>query len=174
MGDFRAELTALVDAYDEHGGRWPQADEEALLQAVEHARAVLAAAPQIEAPGWCETDAEQYAWQAGWEARDDAMLQPSLPVATLPENAQVIEPANRTILVPVPTPIPVSERLPGPEDCVPHPRTKRGNWCWGFERCEVSLARPARWRLMHMEAVEMEASHWLPAHALPLPEFDHE
>lgn len=69
-----------------------------------------------------------------------------------------------------PQPVPVSERLPGPEVCVPHPRTKRGNWCWGFERCEVSLARPARWRLMHMETVEMEASHWLPAHALPLPE----
>ena len=69
-----------------------------------------------------------------------------------------------------PQPVSVHERLPGPEVCVPHPRTKRGNWCWGFERCEVSLARPARWRLMHMETVEMEASHWLPAHALPLPE----
>ena len=69
-----------------------------------------------------------------------------------------------------PVPVPVTERLPGPEDCTPHPRTKRGNWCWGFERCEVSLARPARWRLMHMETVEMEASHWLPAQALPLLE----
>jgi len=69
-------------------------------------------------------------------------------------------------------PVPVSERLPGSSDCVPHPRTKTGNWCWGFERCEVSLARPARWRLMHMETVEMEASHWLPAHALPVPEVE--
>ena len=92
------------------------------------------------------------------------------PVARLPEDAQVIEPANRTILVPIPAPIPVSERLPGPEDCVPHPRTKRGNWCWGFVRCEVPLTRPARWMLMCMEVVEMEATHWLPAHALPLPE----
>jgi hypothetical protein len=80
--------------------------------------------------------------------------------------ARAAELLQRQVLVPVS----VSERLPGPEVCVPHPRTKRGNWCWGFERCEVSLARPARWRLMHMEAVEMEASHWLPAHALPLPE----
>lgn len=70
---------------------------------------------------------------------------------------------------PAPQPVPISERLPRPEDCVPHPRTKLGNWCWGFEQCEVSLARPARWRLMHMETVEMEASHWLPAHAIPLP-----
>jgi hypothetical protein len=68
-----------------------------------------------------------------------------------------------------PAPVPVSEWLPGPEDCIPHPRTKLGSWCWGFERCEVSLARPARWRLMHMETVEFEASHWLPAHALPIP-----
>jgi len=96
----------------------------------------------------------------------------SVPVARLPENVQVIEPANGSILVPVPSPIPVDERLPEPENCVPHPRTKRGNWCWGFERCDVSLARPARWRLMHMEAVEMESSHWLPAHALPLPEVE--
>ena len=98
----------------------------------------------IEPPSWCD-DGQAHAWCAGWEARDEMLLQPWPPV-------------------------PVSERLPGPKDCMPHPRTKRGNWCWGFERCEVSLARPARWRLMHVEAVEMEASHWLPANALPLPE----
>ena len=68
-----------------------------------------------------------------------------------------------------PQPVPVSERLPGPGDCIPHPRTKLGKWCWGFERCEVSLARPARWRLMHLETIELEASHWCEAHALPLP-----
>jgi len=82
----------------------------------------------------------------------------------------LMEEIERRLRVPAPSPIPVDERLPGPENCVPHPRTKRGSWCWGFERCDVSLARPARWRLMHMEAVEMESSHWLPAPALPLPE----
>ena len=68
-----------------------------------------------------------------------------------------------------PVPVPVTERLPGPADCVPHPRTQLGNWCWGFETSEVSLARPARWRLMHMESIELEACHWLPATALPVP-----
>ena len=66
-------------------------------------------------------------------------------------------------------PVPVSERLPEPKNCIPHPRTQRGNWCWGFERCDVSLARPARWRLMHMETIEMEASHWISGQDLPIP-----
>lgn len=68
------------------------------------------------------------------------------------------------------TPISVSDRLPEEKDCMVHPRTKLGNWCWGFERCEVSLARPAKWRLMHMETVELEASHWLPHYALSIPQ----
>lgn len=42
MVDFRAELAALVAAYDEHGGKWPQHHEDALSEAVEHARDVLA------------------------------------------------------------------------------------------------------------------------------------
>ena len=163
MGDFRAELAALVAAYDKHESRWPQADVDALYQAVERARAVLAAAPQIEAPHWCETDAEQYAWQAGWEARDDAMLQPSLPLARLPENAQVIEPANHTILAPIPTPIPVSERLPRPEDCDAEGR------CWWGDAGDDQFV--PSWRLCE-QPDDTHFTHWLPAHALPLPEVE--
>jgi hypothetical protein len=40
--DFRAELQRLVEAYEEHGGKWPDHHEQALFQAVEDARAVLA------------------------------------------------------------------------------------------------------------------------------------
>jgi hypothetical protein len=40
--DYRAELQRLVQAYDEHGGKWPDAHEQALFQAVETARATLA------------------------------------------------------------------------------------------------------------------------------------
>jgi hypothetical protein len=40
--DYRAELQRLVQAYDEHGGKWPDAHEQALFQAVEAARATLA------------------------------------------------------------------------------------------------------------------------------------
>ena len=40
--DYRAELQRLVEAYDEHGGKWPDHHEQALFQAVEDARAALA------------------------------------------------------------------------------------------------------------------------------------
>lgn len=43
--DFRAALERLVTAYDEHGGKWPQHHEDALHDAVERARAALAAEP---------------------------------------------------------------------------------------------------------------------------------
>ena len=47
----RAALERLISAYDEHGGRWPQYDEDALHDAVERARADLAAEPLDPAGG---------------------------------------------------------------------------------------------------------------------------
>ena len=49
-----------------------------------------------------------------------------------------------------PQPVPVSERLPGPEDC-------EAGECWAWD-----VAAEA-WNRTHY-------THWLPAHALPLPE----
>ena len=46
MTDYRAELQRLVKAYDDHGGRWPDDDVQALYQAVQKARAALAAPEQ--------------------------------------------------------------------------------------------------------------------------------
>ena len=40
--DFRSELQRLVEAYEKHGGKWPDHHEQALFQAVEDARAALA------------------------------------------------------------------------------------------------------------------------------------
>ena len=48
---------------------------------------------------------------------------------------------------PTPQPVPVAERLPGPEDCDAEGR------CWWFHDEDGALC-----------------SHWLPAHALPVPE----
>jgi len=86
-----------------------------------------------------------------------------VPVARLPENAQVIEPANHTILAPIPTPIPVCERLPGPQDCDEY------GHCWWYSRwqsawivCDVAYGKRHRFH------------NWLPAHALPLPEVNHD
>lgn len=62
--DFRAELQALVDAYDEHGGNWPQYHEYGLFAAVKRARAALAE-PEPEEPTPQPADgevAELVAW----------------------------------------------------------------------------------------------------------------
>jgi hypothetical protein len=68
-----------------------------------------------------------------------------------------------------PTPIPVAERLPGPEDCI-----QRGDdhWCWGQERSSITGRAAARWRLMRVSSLEDEAVGWLPANALPVPSND--
>lgn len=59
-------------------------------------------------------------------------------------------------------PVPVSERLPGPEDCDEQGR------CWMFGKIEgdwrlVSTINPGVPKLKYC------FSHWLPANALPLP-----
>jgi len=67
-----------------------------------------------------------------------------------------------------PAPVAVSERLPGAEDCTTNPRTGRGQWCWGWVQHDP-LPYSGRWRMMRREWLADEATHWLPAHALPLP-----
>lgn len=52
-------------------------------------------------------------------------------------------------------PVPVSERLPGPKDCDNAERV----WCWSWA---INT-----WRLNRIN--QSIHSHWLPAHALPLP-----
>jgi len=79
--DFRAELQRLVEAYEEHGGKWPDHHEQALFQAVEDARTVLARwitpanqpVPVNERlPGVGDCDAEGRCWltsvdvEPGW------------------------------------------------------------------------------------------------------------
>ena len=67
-----------------------------------------------------------------------------------------------------PTPVPVTERLPGPEDCDAEGR------CWWFlpSRQFKFLDQCARWSLMmHSPSQDdrCRRTHWLPFHALPLP-----
>jgi hypothetical protein len=58
-------------------------------------------------------------------------------------------------------PIPLSERLPGPEDC-----TAQG-WCWVFYRgfATWTLEKP-----LGQDEKHTGYTHWLPANALPTPE----
>ena len=60
------------------------------------------------------------------------------------------------------TPIPVSERLPGEGDCDAEGRC----WLWVTEGYDFL----GRWVLVHrLNTRDGEYTHWLPAHALPLP-----
>jgi hypothetical protein len=54
-----------------------------------------------------------------------------------------------------PAPVSVSERLPGPEDCLDE------GWAWFF-------SQRIGWRQAVLP-VSPGYTHWLPAHALPLP-----
>jgi|GEM_PF-3147919 len=62
---------------------------------------------------------------------------------------------------PVVVPVPVSERLPEPEEC-----TAQG-WCW------VLYRNFATWTLeppLGQDGKHTFYTHWLPAHAIPLPQ----
>jgi hypothetical protein len=55
-------------------------------------------------------------------------------------------------------PVPVSERLPGPEDC-----DSRG-WCWYWHPGEEC------WEMVPVVTGTLDIwTHWLPHHALPIP-----
>jgi len=64
-------------------------------------------------------------------------------------------------------PVPVSERLPGPEDCgiSAGGYFRSSCWCW---HPPSSLGGIGWWSIEPLEWCE-GATHWLPAHALPLP-----
>jgi hypothetical protein len=62
-----------------------------------------------------------------------------------------------------PVPVPVSERWPGPEDCTAEGRY----WIW------TKAGAIWRWQLVYLQFIDLrhgEQTHWLPAHALPLPQ----
>ena len=84
-------------------------------------------------------------------------------IELLPEDAQIIEPTERTILVPARVPVEVSERP-----------WEREGWCHPQERWAWFYNRRIGWR----DAIPPESlksptlfpyTHSLPAHALPLP-----
>ncbi len=63
-------------------------------------------------------------------------------------------------------PVPVAERLPGPEDCDAEGR------CWWLTLAVADGGRGGYstfWELTTFKAAARCASHWLPHHALPVP-----
>jgi hypothetical protein len=63
---------------------------------------------------------------------------------------------------PAPQPVPVSERLPGPEDCDAEGR------CWWYGEGGDMVG----WTLDAEGLSYYRAKYWLPAHALPVPTND--
>lgn len=60
-----------------------------------------------------------------------------------------------------PMPIPVSKRLPGPEDC-----DEEGRCWWGLEESDDY---EACWTLRKMNGIPFDNTRWIPAQSLPTP-----
>jgi hypothetical protein len=68
-----------------------------------------------------------------------------------------------------PAPVPVTERLPGPEDCAPWPKNSDASaWCWMGKEVDGGWEWEQR-SAGYLVAFPGDFTHWLPAHALPLP-----
>jgi hypothetical protein len=68
---------------------------------------------------------------------------------------------SQGILDSPPQPVPVSERLPGPEDC-----SSRGYfWAYAGDDWEETDIDGMNWQHLHHHGY----THWLPHHALPIP-----
>jgi hypothetical protein len=64
-------------------------------------------------------------------------------------------------------PVPVSERVPVPEDCAPWPDDPNISWCWYAREHEEGGWRWRQDSLCNPRAYGY--THWLPHHALPVP-----
>jgi hypothetical protein len=141
--DYRAELQRLVQAYDDHGGRWPDEDVQALHNAVEAARTTLAQS-EPEGPSYRDALALRDELDADGHGTVDLVAF---------AHAVLARSARPAILAPVP----VSERLPGPGDCDAEGR------CW-----LTSVDVEPGWVTDNPEQCT-NWTHWLPHWALPVP-----
>jgi hypothetical protein len=143
MTDFRAlcaELTENLALLDEP----PH-------ELVCRARAALAAEPQ-------ELTNEEML------ARSNAALAQAEPAA---DRLEAIYRAIERKLEGTPRPIPVTERLPGAQDC------DEGECCWLWNPDPNGHVGIGMWERDHKgwaSDPNCDVTHWLPAHALPLPE----
>jgi hypothetical protein len=157
--DFRALCAELVDDLElwvAFGEVEPTEESHALIDRV---RAALAQPEPVEATDeellktYC--DARRAFYFEAAEGESDQEDRKAATIAGL--RAAISRYARPTI-----EPVPVSERLPGPEDCDAEER------CWWFSppACGPHKIRPC-WTL-DSEVMEGD-SHWLPHHALPVP-----
>jgi hypothetical protein len=144
MTDFRALCAELIEIIEEHCNP----DEYSLLDVVNvlnRARAALEAQPEPQGP----TDAELITMWATTRYIDQ-------PEGGLAYGRAVLARWGRPAIEPVP----VSERLPGPEDC-----DEEGLCWWWDSDCRQTEA----WCRGLSEYASGSYSHWLPHWALPVP-----
>jgi hypothetical protein len=149
--DYRAELQRLLgavenDVIDTNDGPRFQA-------AVDRAHAALAQ-PEPQGVGLTDEELNMLAWKIYTGARDGdhrgAIALRVCRAAIAADRARWGRPAIE--------PVPVSERLPGPEDC-----DSRG-WCWYWHPGEEC------WEMVPVVTGTLDIwTHWLPHHALPIP-----
>lgn len=89
--------------------------------------------------------------------------------------ATLMEQLSAPAPVVVPVPVPVSERLPGEGDCAQWPDDEDEScepWCWQFTFNEDGweVMQASKSRLTSPLLKPGGLSHWLPAHAIPLPQ----
>ena len=163
MTDFRALCSELTEALDECQRPCGDQPESALVW---KARAALAEQPveptdeeirtlaDFDADFDCyETTDESGNVGDAWECSDSQLL--DFARAVLARWGQ-----------PAVTPIPVSERLPGPEDCDADGR------CWLLYR-SASMKMTPVWSLVQSRSIfDGPYTHWLPANDLPVPAND--
>lgn len=183
--DFRALCAELVQAFEDlrdssHGvfglhlngdlAPWDELIEggrfEDWLEVFARARAALADEPAVP------QDREPATWTEGVCGDGAALLKDGVMVPIEAVVRELNEGARaRAVLArwgnPAPQPVPVSERLPRSKDCDAEGR------CWWFAlETEVDFGA---WTLGTPEACTGDNwghTHWLPAHALPVPEVE--
>jgi hypothetical protein len=142
--DYCALVAELIDAWDKHGGNWLPEHEDVWFAAINRARAALAVP---KPPGDGEVAELCCALRDKWL---------SLRMDQRNRAADLLQKLSAP--APVVMPVAVSERLPEPEDC--DLKLQRCWWFYpGFQESWESRSRPR-------EGV----THWLPHHALPLPQ----
>jgi hypothetical protein len=180
--DWKALCESLIDEWDAASG---DPDLISFAIAIDRARAALAQPEPVERPIWTEGicgDGAAILKDGVMQPIEDviaalnatALAQPE-PVGPTDEELYDLaaeydgEPTQsmRAALArwgrPAITPIPVSDRLPGADDCDVEGRC----WYFSFE----TVIGGANWQLFTEEEQEgfVPPTHWLPATALPLP-----
>ena len=83
-----------------------------------------------------------------------------------PDWAHMVDRAAILLEQRLPAPIPVAERLPGPEDCDADGR------CWLLYRSASMKMTPVWSLVQNRSSFDGPYTHWLPANALPVPAND--